>query len=92
MSLSLDRGTVPKGLIIKTWGPGNDVVFLGDYEISMEDFLVAAYYVLTNTNLKDKDPRLQFVECVRSMRETKGYFSSVERDSRRLISDIPPVP
>lgn len=69
MSLILAQGTIPKGLEIKTWGPVlgspfNKTVFLGDYEISLEDFLAAAVYVLTNTSLEDDDPRREFVRCV----------------------------
>lgn len=85
MSLCLNRGTKPAGLEIKTWWP--KTVHLGDYEISIEDFLIAAKYVLTNTDLEPDDPRLQFVKCVQSMRETDGYNPS----GKRLASSVPPV-
>lgn len=81
MSLSLDRGTKPAGLKIKTHGPGPlsetdqkiDVVYLGDYEISLKDFLFAADYVLTNADLMPNDPRLVFVKHVQSMRVVERF-------------------
>lgn len=75
MSLTLAMGTKPAGLEVKTYGFGSfgNTVHLGDYEISIEDFLVTAEYVLTNTDLEPNDPRLQFVKCVQSMRQVGGY-------------------
>lgn len=68
-------GTQPAGLEVKTFGFGSmgNTVHLGDYEISIEDFLVAAEYVLTDTDLEPNDPRLQFVKCVQSMKQADGY-------------------
>lgn len=86
MSLSLDRGTKPAGLEVKTRGLGS-IVDLGEYEISMEDFFIAAAYVLTNTDLEPDDPRLQFVKCVRSMKEVDGFNSG----RKRMESSVPPV-
>lgn len=95
MTMLLERGTKPEGLPVKTFGipggiNGKDVVFLGDYEISIEDFLIAAHYVLTNSNLTENDPRLQFVECVRSMQMVKGYPGE-EIKTKRLYTEVPPV-
>lgn len=72
MSLRLDMGTLPEGLSVKTFGFGN-TVYLGEYEISLLDFLEVARYVLANTDLEPDDPRLKFVEDVRKMVEVKGY-------------------
>ena len=94
MSLRLNRGTNPDGLTAKTMGVGDEVVFLGDYQISMEDFLILAHYVLTNSNLTKDDPRLQFVESVRNMEVVEGYTTIVggkELDARRLDTNVPPV-
>ncbi len=93
MSLALNLGTKPEGLEIKTWGDmlGPDplqTIHLGEYEISMVDFLYAAAYVLTNTNLEKNDPRLQFVEYIRAMKVIEGYHPG----GKRLKSDVPPVP
>ena len=89
MSLILAMGTQPVGLEVKTFGFGlmGDKVYLGDYEISIEDFFFAAEYVLTNTNLGPNDPRLQFVKCVKSMKEVEGYNPS----KKRLESSEPAV-
>ena len=89
MTLILDRGTQPDGLEVKTFGFGlmRNTVRLGDYEISLEDFLVAAEYVLTNTDLEPNDPRLQFVKCVQSTQETDGYNPG----RKRLAASEPAV-
>ena len=71
MSLTLDQGTKPVGLSVMTLG--SDTILLGDYEISLKDFLCVAKYVLTNTDLEPDDPRLQFVKRVQSMEEVNGY-------------------
>lgn len=75
MSLSLDRGTVPAGTIVKTFGHGVDqnVVHLGTYEISLIDFLTAAMYVLTNSDLVASDERYDFVRAVNGLREVQGF-------------------
>lgn len=90
MSLALGLGTKPADLEVKTFGHGlmGSTVFIGDYEISLMDFLAAAEYVLTNTDLKpNDDPRLQFVKCVESMKEVDGYNA----DMKRLKSSVPAV-
>lgn len=78
MSLLLNRGTIPE-VLVKTHGTGIEEVFLGDYEISMSDFMDAAHYVLTNSDLKPNDPRRGFVERVKTMREVDGYNAGEKR-------------
>ncbi len=89
MSMSLDLGTKPAGLEVKTYthtlGSLGKSVHLGAYEISLEDFLVAAGYVLTNTDLAPNDPRLQFVKYVQSMRVVEGH----NRGGERLEPTVP---
>ena len=70
MSITLDCGTEPKDLRIKTFD--GKTVFLGEYEISMVDFAICAFYVLTNTDLEENDPRLKLVEDVRNLRIKQG--------------------
>jgi len=86
MTLLLERGTKPANLGIKTIGFGDlgNTVFLGEYEISLEDFLFAAEYVLTNTNLGPTDPRRQFVKCVQFMTEVEGYNGPMTRRLKAL--------
>jgi len=94
MTLCLDLGTKPKSLEIKTRGFGEDDVYLGDHVIPMRSFLAAACHVLTSRDLRDNDPRLQFVKCVRSMKVVKGHLlitNGKEHDTKRLDSDLPPV-
>lgn len=57
-------------------GVDDGVVHMCGFEISLPDFLIAAHYVLTNSNLQAEDPRLRFVERVRSMRVADGRFTS----------------
>ena len=89
MTLSLDLGTKPPGLVVKTYGLDSlrNIVNLGDYEISLLDFLLAAEYVLTNTALEPNDPRLQFVKCVQSMREVDGH----NPNKKHLEPSVPTV-
>ncbi|MFH1170672.1 MAG: hypothetical protein V1704_03900 [Candidatus Vogelbacteria bacterium] len=89
MSLCLNMGTRPAGLEVKTYGFGSmgNTVHLGDYEISLEDFLIATQYVLTNTDLVPNDPRLQFVKCVQSMEEVRGH----NPNGKHLESPVPPI-
>jgi hypothetical protein len=67
---------VPNGPRVKTFGCCDDTivgtVFIGEYEVSLVDFLKAAKYVLTNTDLEPNDPRLQFVKCVQSIKKVDG--------------------
>jgi len=94
MTLCLDLGTKPKSLEIKTYGFSEDDVYLGDEVIPMRSFLAAACRVLTCRDLRDDDPRSQFVVCVRSMKAVKGHLEIItgkELDTKRLESDLPPV-
>lgn len=69
--------TQPRDLEVKTWGGHPPVVYLStataQYTIALEDFLEAAWYVLTNANLDPNDPRLAFVERVRKLRKVPGW-------------------
>lgn len=75
--------TSPRGLEIKTHGDITPnlarTVFLGRYEIDLRDFLTAARYVLTNTDLSPQDPRRDFVNEVRSLQETDGWNKGRQR-------------
>lgn len=89
MSLILMNRGKPPEIAVKTVGVGDlvDTVFFGRYEIGMEDFLEAAHYVLTNTNLEKDDPRRRFVECVKRMREDTGWMDK----GTRFVPDDSPV-
>ena len=83
MSLELNQGTVPNALWTKvhdyTEG-GKTVVCVGEYEISLVDFLALAEYALTNTDLDHADdPRLRFVERVAKMKEVPGFNKGYKR-------------
>lgn len=85
MSLLLENGTRPSGLSVQVLPIGEHVVCVGDYEISMNDFLAATLYVLTNTDIKSDDPRLIFVNLVKSMQLIDGYNPT----GKRLATDGP---
>ena len=89
MSLPLNRGTQPAGLEVTTSSIGSidNTVRIGYCKISLEDFLRAVVYVLTNTDLKPNDPRLQFVKYVQLMGEVEGY----DPQNKRLESPIPAI-
>ena len=92
MSLTLERpGTKPRILLAKAGGSGKERwVLIGKQIISLGDFLDLTEYVLTNTDLIDqKDPRLQFIKCVKAMHRIEGYNGP---GTKRLFTKIPPVP
>ena len=82
MSLSLDLGTEPKGLEVKTYGIESlPHVRIGDYEISMKDFRYMVEYVMTNTDLLPDDPRISLQESIENMIVSDGY----NPDGKRFI-------
>jgi hypothetical protein len=84
MSLKLAQGTKPLNLEIKTYGlppcaRTPTMVYLGDYEISMEDWIEATMYVLTNTDLVTDDPRLPFLERLKKLEVSQGFNPNAKR-------------
>jgi len=69
----------PRELRVKTWGLVPQTVCIGPFEISLEDFLIAADYVLTSTALEPHDLRLLFVKYVRAMKEADDSRRSEKR-------------
>lgn len=89
MSLSLENGTQPHGLLVRACGKigdTKDVVTIGGYALSIEDFLTLASYVLTNPDLRENDPRLDFLTHVESMKMVDGWGGPL---SRRLEAETP---
>jgi len=84
VSLELNNGTTPNNLHVFTPLAGKLVstVMLGSYEISYSDFFLAAFYVLTNTDLQPNDHRLQFVKAVKAIEIVHGF----DKDGQRLAS------
>lgn len=75
MSFILGNETKPP-LQIKTYGMvfgGPDVVMLEDSEIPVSDFLAAVQFSLTNKDLRENDPRLWFLEMIKTMDTCEGY-------------------
>ncbi len=74
MSMLLNRGTTPKDLEVKTYDA--DFVILGDYKLSLFDFLAAVEYVLENANLETGDLRLEFLEKMQNAGVVPGWGPS----------------
>ena len=72
MSIELhDIYTAPKNLSVKA---GPDMIYVGDYEISLPDFLKMTEYVLLNTDINgSKDLRLQFIKKINSIKTVPGW-------------------
>ncbi|MEK7624240.1 MAG: hypothetical protein AAB404_00715 [Patescibacteria group bacterium] len=92
MSWVLSDST-PKNLVVKSYPRGlyftdRPCVRFGKYTMSMEDFLCAAHYVLTNTDLEKKDgkndPRLDFVKKIKKMKIVDGYNKERDKNAKRL--------
>lgn len=79
MSLALAYSS-PAGLEAKTLPVGGKtVLFIGDYSIDSHDFAVLVEYYLQNTDLDRDDPRLQLLECIKSMETKEGFNPPAER-------------
>lgn len=78
MSLLLEQGSTPPDLEAKATGfvRGNPIFLYGTgvhAEISLEDFCVLTYYVLTNSDLMPEDPRLNLIERIKKLQITEGF-------------------
>ncbi len=62
------------GVEVGSKEPGGDadIVYLGNCEISMKNFFVAAKLILEGSNLFEDDSRPEFVEYVKSMETVKS--------------------
>ncbi len=72
MTLALDSG-----IQVKSWPPifshKEERVFINGVEMTTLEFLQAALYVLTNTDLiGEDDPKKQFVDLVKKMNVSEG--------------------
>lgn len=81
MSLELNQGTTPDGVIAVT-SFDSEFISLGTpaqhaqneaIDISMADFCQLALYALTNTDLKSGDPRLHFMNQLAKLNVVKGF-------------------
>ena len=79
MSLSLELGTNPNGLMV--WSTGGPVR-IGDYELSMADFCYMVDYVFQNTDLAENDPRELILKRFKEAEIVKGFNPG----GRRILS------
>ncbi len=59
----------------KTYGFGSarGMVQINDVNMSMEEFVRIAWYVLTNTDMDPEDPRKEFVRIVKESEVVEGW-------------------
>jgi len=72
MTLLLDSGIKVMSVRLPDIAGGKEILYIGGVQISVEEFLRATLYVLTNTGLREDDPRRRFVELVKGMTECDG--------------------
>lgn len=96
MSIQLTSGTFPHGLDVRTyssrlsptvdtWHGSGGTVRIGQYLLSMRDFIEVARYALTNSNLEgESDPRVAFVKQLAKMKLGEGFGDS---SAQRLMVD-----
>jgi hypothetical protein len=93
MPLELKKSTPP--VEVETLGQGLDYIKIGDYQIDQDDFFRLVHFIMTNTNLSGPDdPRLHFVQCMRSMdigEGTPNIAMGALIKTQRLTSNIAPV-
>lgn len=84
MSLMLNQGTVPNDLFTKSHPSNGGRVLIGDYDLSMKDFVALAEYVLTNTDLQPDDPRLEFMDYVKTLVQTDDPRLELAENVKRM--------
>lgn len=90
MSLALNQGTEPQGLLVKTFGPMFAGVHVGDYTISEADFCEVVLYFLINTDLEPSDPRLKLLEQIGRLEQVDGWKDGGKRFGFVPAVDAPP--
>lgn len=78
MSLSLERHGTEANTVVYIMHDEPLRVSIGGREINLEDFLDVTYYILTNAELMPGDPRLPFIERIKSLypvREKEGRLA-----------------
>jgi len=74
-------GAVKVGLKVETGFVGSmkGMVVIGDFAISLPEFLKIVEYVLINTDLEPGDPRLEFLRKIGSVEEVDGFNPGQKR-------------
>jgi hypothetical protein len=88
MSISLDRGTAPKGTEVRTRIGLFGAIHLGEIEMTLEDFACFTYYVMVTEDLTGPDdPRLQLLKSLQEMEKVQ----SMNVGKERLDSEVSPI-
>lgn len=72
MSFALDQGTIPEGMVAFTTANGA-YIEIGNVQISAVDFCQLVLYVLTNTDLKENDPRFHLMNQIAKLNLAHGH-------------------
>jgi len=80
--MSLELSNSPGKPEIKTFFDNDIRIATADSEIhiTMNDFMAAAYYVITNTPLEPNDPRLTFINVIKQLKLMPSKRSFQLRD------------
>ena len=70
MSLTMDCGTHPKGLITAA---RDGFVYIGEYEISNQDFCALVEYFMANTDMLPSDPRYSLLAYFGGIKLIPGF-------------------
>jgi len=76
MSLILENSPSGTGKIIAKTFDASKILLHGqekNLEIDAKDFCCLIMYYLTNTDLDLKDPRLELIKIIKSLRQLPGY-------------------
>ncbi len=85
MSLEVKDRFSQKGIYVKSGSLSDgDYITIGNNTFTMKDFLLIIYYVLTNTDLRENDPRLEFSEQLKLLKIIDGYNKETNPNSKRL--------
>ena len=61
------------GMYVKSEPVGDEPVIIGEERMTMEDFCTIAYYVMTNTDLMQDDPRMDLFRKIKRLHCIEGY-------------------
>jgi len=79
MSIAL-HNSKPEGLVARSPGIGSpSIIYIGDYEIPMNDFADLVCHVFTNTDIVRDDPRLELKRKIASLELKEGFNEGSKR-------------
>lgn len=81
--MSLELSNSDPVVEVKTYGERPEVVHITGGGIALDipvlDYLAMAWYVLTNSDLYEDDPRTAFVDVVKRLQQVEGHVPGGKR-------------